>query len=415
MTRLPNGLRVITDMVPDMHSVAVGVWVGVGTRDEDMKVNGVAHMTEHMLFKGTTTRNAQEIAEIIENVGGNVNAYTSREITSYHIHLMKENLPLALDILSDMIKNSTLPQDEIEREREVILQEIGMCNDTPDDLVFDNYYETAYPDQAFGAPILGRHDIISRMDKDSIASYIGTFYSPARMVISAAGNLDHAEFVRMVGEMFTDLPRDKTIPRPAAAYKGGDMRLNKELEQSHIVLGFEGLSRLDPEYYNAHALAAVLGGGMSSRLFQEVREKRGLVYSVYAFHSGYIDSGQFAIYAGTGPDKLTELVPVVCEQILKAADGITAAELDRAKAQIKAGMLMGRESMMTRADQQAKYLIYRDQVFNLDEAVRRIENITQDGIRKTAQQIFKSKPTLSALGPLQALEPYEKIVEKMAA
>ena len=415
MTTLKNGLRVITDTVTDVHSVALGVWVGVGTRDEDMKNNGVAHMTEHMLFKGTKKRSALQIAEVIEDVGGNVNAYTSREITSYHIHLMKDDLPLALDVLADMYQNSTLPQEEIERERDVILQEIGMCNDTPDDLVFDNYYETAYPGQALGAPILGRADIISRMTGKAISTHISNFYTPARTVISAAGNVKHDEFVKRVEELFTHLPDDTNKARPAAIYKGGENRLSKELEQSHFVLGFSGPGRMEPDYYPAHALSTVLGGGMSSRLFQEVREKRGLVYSIYSYYSGYRDSAQFGIYAGTGPDKLGEVIPIVCDEVLKVAETLTDKELARAKAQLRANMLMGRESMMSRADQQAKFALYRDQLFNVDYAVSQIENIDAEGIKRVAKQIFSSQPTLAALGPLDGLEDYDKIVNRLAA
>ena len=415
MTTLKNGLRVVTDTVTDVHSVALGVWVGVGTRDEDMKHNGVAHMTEHMLFKGTKKRGALEIAELIEDVGGNMNAYTSREITSYHIHLMKDDLPLALDVLADMIQNSTLPEQEIERERGVILQEIGMCNDTPDDLVFDNYYETAYPGQALGAPILGRAEIISAMSGETIAGYVNRYYSPARTVISAAGNLNHEEFVRRVEDLFGNLPTDKDVKRVPAAYKGGEHRLEKELEQSHFVLGFDGPGRMENDYYAAHALSTVLGGGMSSRLFQEVREKRGLVYSIYSFYSGYRDSAQFGIYAGTGPDKLAEVVPIVCDEILKVAATMQEKELARAKAQLRANMLMGRESMMSRADQQAKYALYRNEVFDLDRAIRQIEDITISGVQGVAKRIFSAKPTLTALGPLDGLEDYAAVVKRLAA
>lgn len=415
LTTLENGLRVITDTVRDNYSVALGVWVGVGTRDEDMKYNGVAHMTEHMLFKGTKTRSARKIAEVIEDVGGSMNAYTSREITSYHIHLMKEDMPLALDVLADMLQNSTLPLEEIERERDVILQEIGMCNDTPDDLVFDNYYETAYPDQALGAPILGRAEIIAAMDAPAIQNYINAFYTPGRMVVSAAGNIDHDDFVARVRAAFGKLPSDNSKARAQARYTGGEHRMDKKLEQSHIVLGFAGPGRLEEDYYPAHALATILGGGMSSRLFQEVREKRGLVYAVYSYYSGYRDSGQFGIYAGTGPDKLKELVPVVCGEVLKVAHTMDEKELARAKAQLKANMLMGRESMMTRADQQAKYVLYRDQCFDLDRAIRQIEDVSAARIQSVAKRIFSAKPTLAALGPLKNLEDYNKIAARLAA
>ena len=326
LTTLNNGLRVITDTAADVHSVALGIWVNVGTRNEDPAYNGAAHMVEHMLFKGTPTRSTQQIAETIEDVGGHMNAYTSREMTSYHIHLLKNDMRLGLEVLADIYQNATMPEDELERERHVILQEIGMCNDTPDELVFDNYFETAYPAQTLGAPILGKTSDISGMNKSALADYIHRHYTPQHTVISAAGNLDHQAFVRMVEDLFGNLPADTPHEQTKADYKGGDRRVDKELEQSHFVLGFEGVSKTDTDYFAAQTLATLLGGGMSSRLFQEVREKRGLVYSIYSYHSGYRDSGQFIIYAGTGPKDLKELVPVVCDEVLKSSENLSHAE-----------------------------------------------------------------------------------------
>ncbi|MGB4107679.1 MAG: pitrilysin family protein [Alphaproteobacteria bacterium] len=414
-TTLDNGLRVITDTVPDVHSVALGIWVNVGTRNEAPEYNGAAHMVEHMLFKGTPTRTTQQIAEIVEDVGGNMNAYTSRELTSYHIHLLKNDSGLALDILADIYQNAVMPEEEMERERHVILQEIGMCNDTPDELVFDNYYEAAYPGQTVGAPILGKAADISGMKRSALSDYIRRYYTPPRTVISAAGNLDHQDFVAKVESMFRNLPPAQADSQPAANYKGGEVRADKELEQSHIVLGFEGVSRLSPDYYTAQVLSTLLGGGMSSRLFQEVREKRGLVYSIYSFHSGYIDSGQFAIYAGTGPDDLKKLVPVVCDEVRNVCENVTVAELERAKAQIRSGILIGQESMMTRADQQAKYLIYRHQPVDIGGIIHAIDSVDTASVCEVAQKIFSSRPTISALGPLKNLESYEKIEKRLRA
>lgn len=413
-TTLPNGLRVITDRVDTVDSVALGLWADVGTRHEDLSHNGVAHMVEHMMFKGTPTRSAIRIAEEVEDVGGNMNAYTSRENTAYHIHLLKEDMGLALDILSDIIQNATLPPEEVEREREVILQEIGMTADTPDDIVFDHYQETAYPDQALGAPILGRVEIISAMTRDTLADYIRRFYTPGRLVVSAAGNVDHERFVEHVARNMTSLPQDVPFSERPAQYRGGEHRTEKQLEQSHVVLGFQGMGRHDPLAYATGALATIMGGGMSSRLFQEVREKRGLVYSVFSFHSAYQDDGQFAIYAGTGPDKLNELIPVVCAEIGKLVERpVTMAELNRAKAQMKASLLMARESMTTRANQQAKYLINYGEIIDIHERIRIIDAITQDDIQKAAARIFASMPTLAGLGPLSQLESYERIVERL--
>ena len=412
---LENGLRVVTDSAPSMHSVALGVWVGAGTRDENMAHNGAAHMVEHMLFKGTPSRNARDIAEAIENVGGHMNAYTSREITSYHAHVLKDDAPLALDIIGDMVQHAALPDDEIERERQVILQEIGMCHDSPDDLVFDHYYETAWPGQTLGAPILGTPDIIGSMTKDTLRTYIKTQYSADRIVVSAAGYIDHDAFVSRVQDVFTDVPDQGTNHREDARYTGGENRTDKDLEQSHIVMGFQAFNRLDDQYHAGRVLATVLGGGMSSRLFQEIREKRGLVYAGYSFYAAYMDDGVFGIYAGTGPDKLPELMPVLCDEIRKLADTITPEELHRAKTQLKAGLLMGRESMMTRADQNAKHVLYRNEILNIEEVIKSVDVVDSAALKRAATDIFSSPHTMSALGPLKPLEPYNETAERLAA
>ena len=412
---LANGLRIVTDYVPSVESVAVGVWVGVGTRNEEMSYNGAAHMVEHMLFKGTKIRNALDIAQVIENVGGHINAYTSRELTSYHIHLLKEDLPLALDVLSDIVQHSTMPEDEIERERGVILQEIGMCHDTPDDIIFDNYYETAYSKQIFGAPILGTNEIIENMSRETLMSYVERLYTPSNMVICASGNLDHDEFIKDVAAKFNALPSDQKHKKASANYTGGDHRESRELEQSHIILGFDGVSGIDDDYYAAQTLATLLGGGMSSRLFQEVREKRGLVYSIYSFHSSHSDGGQFGIYAGTGPEKLPELIPVICDEIKKIGSTITAQELDRAKSQLRSSTLMARESMMSRADQNAKSILLRGEVRSVEDIIARINEVDIEGLENIAHKIFSSAPTLAALGPLNKLESFDKIKERLIA
>ena len=415
VTTLSNGLRVMTDTIDSVGSVALGVWVGVGTRNEDLVHNGCAHMLEHMMFKGTKNRDAKAIAEEIENVGGHMNAYTSREITSYHIHLLKEDVPLAVDVLGDMYQRSTLPPEEIERERHVILQEIGMTYDTPDDLIFDLYYETAYQNQSLGAPILGQSKHIEGMERSTLFDFMCRYYTPSRSVISAAGNVDHDAFVALVEKHFSDMPNDINKGIFAANYQGGELRSTKDLEQVHFILGFQSISRLDPEYFTAQALSTLLGGGMSSRLFQEVREKRGLVYSIFSFNSGYQDDGQFGIYAGTGPDDMAEIMPVICDEIMKVTQNVTETEVARAKAQLKATLIMGRESMMTRADQHAKNLLFRDEVFDIAALINDIEAITPDQICNIAKRIFAGKPTLTALGPIQKLEDYNKIEERLAA
>lgn len=415
ITTLSNGLRVITDVVTSVESVAIGVWAGVGTRNEDLKINGAAHMVEHMLFKGTKKRDALEIAEVIENVGGNMNAYTSREMTSYYIHLLKDDLPLALEVLSDMVQNSIMPEEEIERERGVILQEIGMCHDTPDDIIFDHYFETAYPKQALGAPILGTTDIIQLMSRESLMGYVDRFYTPSQLILCVSGNFDEQQLIKMAEDKFSDLPSAKPHEDVEANYQGGEFRETRELEQSHVIMGFKGVSQTDENYYAAQILTTILGGGMSSRLFQEIREKRGLVYSVYSFHSAYKDDGQLGIYAGTGPEKLPELIPVMCDEVLKIGGSIQEQELQRAKAQLKSSTLMARESMMSRADQNAKSMILRGCLRTIDEIINAINAVTIDDLDILSKQIFSGTPTLAALGPLDQLEDFEKIKERLVA
>lgn len=416
VTTLEGGLRVVTDTVPEMETVALGVWADVGTRHEDLAHNGVAHMVEHMMFNGTPTRTSRQIAEAVEDVGGQINAYTSREVTAYYIHLLQNDMPLAMDILSDILQRPTFPDADLEKERDVIIQEIGMTNDTPDDVVFDYYQETAYPGQALGAPILGRADIIANMKKETLFDYVHRFYTPEKLVISAAGNIDHDTFAETARTMFSDLPKDTRQNYVPAAYKGGDKRVEKDLEQSHVVLGFRGINREDPDYYSAVILGTVLGGGMSSRLFQEIREKRGLVYSIYSSHSSYHDDGQFEIYAGTGPDSLNKLVPVTCDEIVKVMqDPISEAELNRAKAQIKAGILMSRESMLSRANRQAKHLINFGTAPDIAKLIAKVDAVTVYSVQKIAQRVFTGTPTLAALGPVKGLEDYEKIRQRLAA
>lgn len=416
VSTLDSGLRVITDTVPEMETVAIGAWADVGTRHEDLAHNGVAHMVEHMMFNGTPTRTSLQIAEAVENVGGQINAYTSREVTAYYIHLLRGDLPMGMDILSDILQRATFPDAELEKERGVILQEIGMTNDTPDDVVFDIYQETAYPDQALGAPILGREDIIQNMKKETLYDYVHRFYTPEKMVISAAGNIDHDTLVQMARSMFSDLPADTHQTYAPAKYNGGDKRVERDLEQTHVVLGFQGISREHPDYFSAMMLGTILGGGMSSRLFQEVREKRGLVYSIYSSHSSYHDDGQFEIYAGTGEENLSKLIPVVCDEIVKTTQSIVSEdELSRAKAQIKAGILMSRESMLSRANRQAKYLINYGHAPDINKIITLIDSVTVNSIQKTAQAIFTGRPTLAALGPVSGLEDYDGIVKRLAA
>jgi predicted Zn-dependent peptidase len=415
-TTLPSGLRVITDTVREVESVALGIWADVGTRHENMDHNGVAHMVEHMMFKGTPTRNALQIAEQIEDVGGQVNAYTSREITAYHVHMLKDDLPLGIDILSDIIQHSTMPDDEIERERDVILQEIGMTADTPDDIIFDNYQETAYPAQALGAPILGRSEIISNMQRDTLQDYVQKFYTPGRLVVAASGHVEHAELLQRVTDLFGDLPADQASTPDQAHYKGGDSRTEKSLEQSHVVIGFEGVGRNDEDYYAAAALSTVLGGGMSSRLFQEVREARGLAYAIDAYTESYEDIGALGIYAGTGAADAAPAARLTAEEIKGLAAKVGDAELARAKAQMKGSLFMRRESPLARAEANAHNVHSFGRLFSAQELADKVDAVSAADIRRVGEHLVASGRSASAvLGPKGAAGAGAAFAETLAA
>ncbi len=414
-TVLNNGLTIVTDPMRSVETVALGVWCGTGARHEDMKYNGVAHMVEHMVFKGTKTRTSLQISEQMENVGGRMNAYTGREATAYYTHMLKDDYVLGLDVISDMVQNSTMPAHEIERERGVIIQEIGMYRDAPDDHIFDIAQEQAFKDQAVGARILGSVSNIQNMPKSALTGYIEQHYTPKRMVVSAAGNIDHDSLVEHTERLFDGLSKDQEREVVPSVYTAGDTRETRDLEQAHIFLGFENVSYNDPDYFAMRTLSSVLGGGMSSRLFQEVREKRGLAYEVYTYAMSTSDSGLFSIYAGTNPEDLASLLPVISEEIMKVTQSITAEELARAKTQMKSGFLMSRESVNRRADQLGKCFLQTGELLDIEQRISEIEDVTEQDVAKVAKKIFSSTPTFAALGDLGKLESYDHISERLVA
>ncbi len=409
LTTLPGGFRVVTDRMDAVETVSLGVWVDVGTRHEPASVNGVAHLLEHMAFKGTERRSALAIAEEIEAVGGHLNAYTSREHTAYYAKVLKEDVPLAVDILSDILQHSVFDATELDRERAVVLQEIGQAIDTPDDIIFDLFQERAFPDQAMGRPVLGRPEIIETIGRDAVAGYLRDNYSAPRMVLAAAGNVDHDTLVEHAGRAFDALPQRSLAHTEPAVYAGGDFREQRDLEQVHVVLGFSGLGYTDPDHYAASVLSTALGGGMSSRLFQEIREKRGLVYTIYSFAHGYHDGGLFGVYAGTGPDEVVELMPAMCEEIRRVGDGLGAAELKRARAQLKAGILMSLESTSARCEQLAQHLLVYDELLDVSDIVARIEAVDNEAVTRVARRITATRPTFVALGQVGRIEHYDRI------
>jgi predicted Zn-dependent peptidase len=413
LATLGNGLRIVTDRIDTVATVSIGLWVDVGTRHEPARVNGVAHFLEHMAFKGTKRRSALAIAEEIESVGGHLNAYTSRESTAYYAKVLKEDVGLALDILADILQHSTFEPGELERERTVILQEIGQANDTPDDVVFDYFQERAYPDQAMGRPVLGSPKIIRKMSRKSVVSYLKDHYGASRMVLSAAGNLDHDALVALADKLLSDMPAERAVSTEPARYVGGEHRQGRDLEQLHLVLGFPGLTLGDPDYYAAAVLSTAFGGGMSSRLFQEVREKRGLVYAISSFAHSYRDGGLFGVYAGTGESEAAELLPVLCDETNKLVDGFTPIELARAKAQMRAGLLMSLESTSARCEQMAQHMLIHGAPFDPDEIVRRIDAVDDAAIGRVVAHWRNGKPTMVALGPVGRLEDFARLEARL--
>ena len=415
VTCLPSGLTVVTETMERVETVSFGAYVATGTRNETAAENGASHFLEHMAFKGTGRRSAAAIAEEIENVGGQINAYTAREQTAYYVKLLKEDLALGADIIGDILTHSTFEPEELERERGVILQEIGQANDTPDDIVFDHFQETAFPDQPMGRPTLGSEDGIRVMGRDALTGYMTRHYAAGNVVVAAAGNLRHKTVVDLARQHFADLPSAMPAPFVRGEYRGGEFREARDLDQVHIVLGFPSVSYADPDYYPALLLSTLLGGGMSSRLFQEIREKRGLVYSIYSFSAPFLDGGLFGIYAGTGEKEAAELVPVTLEELRKVQLGVTEAELARARAQVKAGLLMSLESTGSRCEQVARQIQVFGRIIPTDETVAKLNAVDVDAICRAATRIFRGRPTLAAMGPADGVPNLPAIMDRLAA
>jgi len=408
VSTLASGLRIVSEDMPQFETASIGVWVDVGARYESAENNGVSHLLEHMAFKGTKRRTSLVIAEEIEAVGGHVNAYTSREQTAYYAKVMKEDVALAIDILADILQHSTFSGEELERERAVVIQEIAQAHDTPDDAVFDQFQEIVYPDQPLGRSILGPAVQVANYSRQVLADYMERHYSTGRMVIVGAGRLDHERLVELVVEAFDSLPGIDATSELQANYRGGDSRIARELEQSHLVLGFDGVAYADADFYTVQLLSTLLGGGMSSRLFQEIRERRGLAYTVFSFASSYTDGGVFGVYCGTSPDKLSELTPVIADELHKVCGVVTPEEVVRARAQLKSGLLMSLESSSSRCERLGRQMLIFGRAIPIDEMVEKIDAIRASDVVRVAARIFGgSRPSLAALGPIAKLENYE--------
>lgn len=413
VSKLANGLTVASDHMAHVETATLGVWVAAGTRNERPEVNGVAHLLEHMAFKGTERRSAQAIAEEIEAVGGQLNAYTSRENTAFYVRVLKQDLALAVDLLADILQHSVFDETELGRERDVVLQEIGQACDTPDDIVFDHFQQTAFPEQPLGWPVLGTAGIVAAMPRQALIDYMAESYAASRMVLSAAGNVTHQALVELADAAFGRLASARRGTVVAARYRGGDYREDRDLEQVHLVMGFDSVAYDDPDYYALTVLSMLFGGGMSSRLFQELREKRGLVYNVHSFSSAYVDGGLFGIYAGTGSRQLAELVPVICEEIGKLGEAVSAEEVDRARTQVKAGLLMAQESTGARCEQLAQQIRVYGRPQPLAELGARLDAVDGAAVTRLARRLGASRLTCAAMGPLAELEPYDAIAARL--
>jgi len=408
-TRLDSGLRVVTEDLPTLRSVAVGFWVGTGSRDEPEPMAGASHFLEHLLFKGTETRHAADIAEAVESVGGDMNAFTGQEITAFYIRVPDRHLPLALDILSDIMWSPALRPDEVDSERQVILEEIRMRDDTPDDLVHDVFAGALFPDHPLGREVSGTHATISAMQRDDVAEYHATHYRPDNVVVAVAGRVDHDEVIDMVE---VALP-NAGPPRPArsAGADAGEPRrvavLDRPLEQAHLVLGVRALRRDDPDRYALAVLDQVLGGGMSSRLFQEVRERRGLAYSVFSYRSAYEETGSLAVYCGTAPERVKETLEVVSGELDRIASdgGLSERELASAKGHLTGSLAVSLESSASRMHRIGRAELTMGEVPTLDEVVAHVEAVTDADVARVIERVLGSPTrTLAAVGPVGALD-----------
>ncbi|KJS00667.1 MAG: zinc protease [Peptococcaceae bacterium BRH_c4a] len=415
-TALGNGVTLLTEDIPHVRSVAVGVWVNVGSRDEDDRVAGISHFVEHLMFKGTENRTAKQIAEALDAVGGQLNAFTTKEYTCYYAKVLDEHFELALDVLSDMLFNSRYDVNDMDRERNVILEEIKMYEDTPDELVHDIFANTIWQVHPLGRPIIGRAEVIKEMNRDSILDYLGKYYVPGNIVVTIAGNLQHDNVAEIINRVFgglkgTPLPRllESPVPKKEITCRG------KEIEQVHLCVGTPGLPLDHSQIYVIQLVNTILGGGLSSRLFQEIREQRGLVYSVYSYHSSYHDAGLFCVYAGLSKENAEPALELIFREIKDIQkNGVTDQELRRAKDQLKGNLLLSLESVNTRMSRLGKSQLYLGKVVSPEEIVQKIEKVTAEEIViLAAEKLNPNNFALASVGPWDDSGCLEKTVGKL--
>jgi predicted Zn-dependent peptidase len=416
LTTLSNGFRIVTDTMPGLQSATVGIWVGAGARHETAAQTGIAHFLEHMAFKGTARRSAREIAEAIEDVGGYINAYTSRETTAYYARVLAADVPLALDVIADIVLNPAFDPAEIETERHVILQEIGQALDTPDDIIFDWLQETAFPDQPMGRPILGPAENVAGFKAPDFRRFVQGHYTPGRMILAAAGAVDHARLVDAAEALFGGLPARAAPAQLPARFAGGERRELRDLEQVHLAMAFPAPAWSAPDLYAAQVYATLMGGGMSSRLFQTLREEAGLCYSVFAQASAHEDTGILTLYAGTGAGDVAELAERTIAELHRAPSDITPAEVDRARAQLRAVLLMGQESPSARAERLARHLAIWGRVPPIEEIVARIDAVGLSEARGFAKGLAGGgRMAMTLYGPAEGAPDAATLAARLAA
>ncbi len=398
-TTLSNGLRVATHTMPHLETVSLGLWVAVGARHETEREHGISHFLEHMAFKGTRHRSAQQIAEEIESVGGELNAATGLESTAYYARVLKGDEGVALGLIADILLNAAFSAAELEGERQVILQEIAAMRDSPDDVAYDLLHAAAFPQQPVGRPILGTPDSVRSHTAADLERFLANHYLAENMVISAAGAVEHKAFVRHAEALFGGLSGGKISGDGPVSYVGGTRTSKKPFEQSHLLIGFSGPSYREDAFFTAQVFSGLFGGGMSSRLFQEVREKRGLCYSIYSTAWGLKDAGLLGIHAATGVDMMIGLIDVVANEMKRAADQVPSGqEISRAKAQLKAGLLMALESCSASAEQMARHLLSHDRILSTGEFMQKVDDVTPEHVRDFAAQIATSVPSIAVVG-----------------
>ncbi len=413
VTTLTSGLRIVSETMSHASTVSLGIWIGAGSRDEQKKEHGIAHLLEHMAFKGTQRRSARQIAEEIENVGGDLNAATSVEYTCYTARVLGSDLPLAVDILADILTSPALAEDELEREKGVILQEISAVEDTPDDLVYDLFLDAAFPAQPLGRPILGTAKTVQSFTPKAIRAYLDRHYRAGNMVLAAAGAVDHDALVALAETHLGQLPSGERVAHETPAqYRGGEARRMDDHEQVHLVFGFPGQSFAKGAHYPLQMFAAILGGGLSSRLFQEVREQRGLAYAIDAFHWPFSDCGIFGVSAGTAPHDVAELTNVVLDCLRRAATDVTEIELARARAQMKVGLLASQEAPGGRVEQMARQVLLFGRVLGRDEIVARLDGVALADVRAAGLSLLGEVPTIAAIGPIDLMPTRAQLVNR---